>query len=296
MVSAAVPMPVARVAFQGARGAFSEEASRRILPGCELQFEPCETFFEAFSLLHRAGVDYAVIPVENTLHGSVHENYDHLLQFQPTILAETQVRIVHNLIGRPESTSEGVRRAISHPVALAQCVEFFRRHPRIRVESHYDTGGSVKTVMEGDDPSLAAVASSAAADYYGAKILQPSIEDDHANFTRFFLLAPPGTDGGVLRRHRKTSLVFETPNRPGALFRCLAAFALRDISMSKIESRPIKGQPFEYRFYVDILGDPGEENCANAIRHLREMTESLSVLGCYSSALPPSGRGTASEL
>ena len=284
-------MPEVKVAFQGARGAFSEAASRAILPGRQLLFETCETFFETFSALDSGAVDYAVVPIENTLHGSVHENYDHLLQFQPSILAETQVRIVHNLIGRPESTIGKINRAISHPVALAQCLEFFRRHPEIRAESHYDTGGSVKTVMEGEDPALGAVASSVAAEYYGAKILEAAIEDDHANFTRFFLLGRQGSTFEEPKRRRKTSLVFVTPNRPAALFKSMAAFALRDIDMTKIESRPIKGRPFEYSFYVDILGDPSERNCANAMRHLEETTESLSVLGCYTPAQIPAHDG-----
>lgn len=282
-----------RVAFQGARGAFSEQACRQVLAGRDLRFVPCEKFFDVFETLRAGRVDYAVIPIENTLHGSVHENYDHLLQFQATILAETQVRIVHNLIGRPESAIDGIRRAISHPVALSQCLDFFRRNPGIRVESHYDTGGSVKTVMEGADPSLAAVASSVAARYYGAKILKPSIEDDRENYTRFFLLGPGGTSPTAGEGPHKTSLVFVTTNVPGALFRCMSAFALRDINLTKIESRPLKGRPFEYRFYVDILASPDEPNCANAMRHLAEMTEFLAVLGCYRPASGADPRGSA---
>ena len=281
-------MSQTRVAFQGARGAFSEQAIKQFLAGRELLFKPCEKFYEAFELLRDAAVDYAVVPVENTLHGSVHENYDNLLRYRPEILAETHVRIVHNLIGRPEASRQQIRRAISHPVALAQCVEFFRRNPGIKSETHYDTGGSVKTVMEGDDPSLGAVASVAAAEYYGAKIIEPSIEDDPENYTRFFLLGrepEPTESSGV----RKTSLVFITKNVSGALFKCMSAFALRDINLTKVESRPLKGRPFEYSFYVDILASPQEENCANAMSHLAEMTEFLAVLGSYEPASVPGG-------
>ena len=281
-------MSQTRVAFQGARGAFSEQASKQILAGRELSFEPCEKFFEAFELLRDGAVDYAVIPVENTLHGSVHENYDHLLNYRPEILAETHVRIVHNLIGRPEASRSQIKRAISHPVALAQCLDFFRRNPGISAETHYDTGGSVKTVMAGDDPSLGAVASATAAEYYGAKIIEASIEDDPENYTRFFLLgresSPDEPDGAC-----KTSLVFITKNVSGALFKCMSAFALRDISLTKIESRPLKGRPFEYSFYVDILASPQEENCANAMAHLAEVTEFLAVLGSYEPASVPGG-------
>ena len=274
-------MAKVRVAFQGARGAFSEQACRQFLEGQDLRLVPCERFYDTFATLLAGGVDYAVIPIENTLHGSVHENYDHVLSFKPTILAETQVRIIHNLIGRPEATLGGIERAISHPVALAQCLEFFRENPSIRVESHYDTGGSVKTVMEGTDATLAAVASSVAARYYRAKILVPSIEDDRENYTRFFLLGPEGAHPLETPVPTKTSLVFVTTNVPGALFKCMSAFALRDINLTKIESRPLKGRPFEYRFYVDILASPDEPNCANALRHLGEVTEFLAVLGCY---------------
>lgn len=277
-------MPRTKVAFQGARGAFSEQACKRILAGHDLEFAPHEKFFDAFAALQEGSVDCAVIPIENTLHGSVHENYDHLLDFKPSILAETHVRIVHNLIGRPGATMHGIQRAISHPVALSQCLEFFRRNPGIRVESHYDTGGSVKTVMEGDDDSLGAVASAAAADYYGAEILAASIEDDRENYTRFFLLGPHGATDDGPAGPCKTSIVFVTKNVPGALFKCMSAFALRDISLTKIESRPLKGRPFEYLFYVDILASPEEPNCSNAMRHLEEMTEFLAVLGTYAPA------------
>ncbi len=244
-----------------------------------------ERFVDVFEALASGAVDRAVVPVENTLAGSVHENYDHLLNFKLPILAETRVRIVHNLIGRPEAEFEKITRAISHPVALGQCLTFFKQNRQIRAESHYDTGGSVKTVMEGDDPTIAAIASSAAAEHYGGKILRAAIEDNHENFTRFFLLtreaaeAPPQA-GALL----KTSIAFITKNEAGALFKCIAAFALRDITLTKIESRPLKGRPWEYMFYLDFLGDLRDRRSRNAMNHLAEMTELLATLGCYPSA------------
>ncbi len=273
-----------RVAFQGERGAFSEQACRQLLDG-ELDFAPRERFVDIFEALASGEVDHAVVPIENTLAGSVHENYDHLLNFKLPIVAETRVRIVHNLIGRPDSEFEQIRRAISHPVALGQCLTFFREHPQIRAESHYDTAGSVKTVMEGDDPTVAAIASSAAAKVYSAKILRAEIEDDRENYTRFFLLAPeapasPPAGPGDL----KTSIVFTIRNEPGALFKSMSAFALRDISLAKIESRPLRGRPWEYLFYLDFLGSPDQPNCLNAMNHLAEMTGLLAVLGCYREA------------
>jgi prephenate dehydratase len=271
-----------KVAFQGARGAFSEQACRQLLTEPDLDFSPLERFVDVYEALVAGKVRYAVIPFENTLYGSVHENYDHLLKYKPAILAETSVRIVHNLIGRPEAKFSKIQRAISHPVALSQCIDFFRANSGIKAESHYDTGGSVKTVMEGSDASVAAIASSNAAAYYGGKILKRSIEDDRENYTRFFLLSRRTPRAWKRPQGKlKTSLVFVTKNVSGALFRCMSAFALRDIDLTKIESRPLKGRPFEYLFYVDILGSPDEENCANALRHLGEMTEMLAVLGCY---------------
>lgn len=285
-----------RVAFQGARGAFSEEASRLLL-GDNLDYRPCERFAEVFRGLAAGDVDYAVVPIENTLAGSVHENYDHLLNFKLPIVAEGRVRIVHNLIGRPNTKFSAIRRAISHPVALGQCLRFFEQNPRIRSESFYDTAGSVKRVMEGGDLDIAAIASRAAAEYYGAKILRTSIEDDRENYTRFFLLTPKTRrqrskpDG----RRPKTSIVFTTRNEPGALFRCLAAFSLRDISLTKIESRPLRGRPWEYLFYLDFLGAPEETRVRNAMSHLGEMTELLAVLGSYPEAAEPNPRAPAAS-
>ena len=273
-----------KVAFQGARGAFSEEASRMLL-GDELAYLPCERFEQVFRALADGKVRYAVVPIENTLAGSVHENYDHLLKFQLPIIAEARLRIVHNLIARPEVKFSQIRRAISHPVALRQCLHFFEKHPRIRSEVFYDTAGSVEHVMQHRDTAVAAIGSALAAEYYGAKTLRRSIEDDRRNYTRFFLLARKAPklrsrNGQTL----KTSIVFSTRDQPGALFRCISALALRDINLIKIESRPLRGRPWEYLFYVDLIGSPLEERYRNAMSHLAEMTEFLTILGCYPQA------------
>ena len=187
-----------------------------------------------------------------------------------------------------------MRRAISHPAALAQCVDFFRRRPRIRVESHYDTGGGVRSVMEGRDASLAAVASEAAARFYGARILAAAIEDHPENFTRFFLLAPPGADSGGRPEEGpgpwKTSLMFVTRNEPGALATSLVVLAAEGLNLTRIESRPIRGRPFEYRIYVDVLGSPYEKAGARALARLASTSESLTVLGCYRPAVDGPGR------
>lgn len=273
-----------KVAFQGARGAFSEEASRQLL-GDNVAYLPCERFEEVFQALAKGKVSHAVIPIENTLAGSVHENYDHLLKFRLPIIAEARVRIVHNLIAAPGTRFSAIRRAISHPVALGQCLNFFEKNPQIRSEAFYDTAGSVERIMTEHDPAMAAIASKTAADYYGAKILRRSIEDDRENYTRFFLLARKAPKRrAAYSGPLKTSIVFSTRNQPGALFRCMSAFALRDIDLAKIESRPLRGKPWEYLFYVDFIGSPQEIRCRNAMSHLAEMTELLAVLGCYPQA------------
>ncbi|MFN3325793.1 MAG: prephenate dehydratase [Bryobacteraceae bacterium] len=273
-----------RVAFQGERGAFSQEAARQLL-GENIEVVPCPRFDEVFRNLSEKKVDAAVIPIENTLHGSVHENYDHLLQYEMQIVGETFVRIVHNLIAPPGVTFRKVRRVYSHPVALNQCLKFFASHPEIEKVPFYDTAGSVKMVVEQNLPDAAAIASAVAADIYGAKILKKSIEDDRQNFTRFFLLRPPGPSSARLapggKKGRKTSLVFTTKNQPGSLFRSLSAFALRDLNLTKIESRPLRGKPWEYLFYLDFLGDVEDPRSQKALGHLSELADFIRVLGCY---------------
>jgi prephenate dehydratase len=273
------------IAFQGARGAFSEEAARK-LAGPKSPVLPCERFEDVFRGLKSGRVLGAVVPIENTLAGSVHENYDHLVNFELPIVAETSVRIVHNLIVRKGVHFSEIKRVFSHPVALNQCLNFFAKNPQMERIPFYDTAGSVKMIVEEELGDAAAIASSVAAEIYGARILRRSIESDRQNFTRFFLLRTEN----YARRHRispaahtawKTSLVFSTRNVPGALFRALSAFALRDLSLTKIESRPLRGKPWEYLFYVDFLGRVDTPNARNALNHLRELADFLRVLGCY---------------
>ena len=271
-----------RAGFQGALGAFSQEAVRQLL-GDKVDVVPFTKFEEVFRALSRGKIEHAVIPIENTLAGSVHENYDHLLHFDVRIIGETNVRIVHHLIAPPGVRFKDIRKVYSHPVALNQCLRFFARNPKMESTPFYDTAGSVKMVMEENGPDGAAIGSEVAASIYGGSILRRSIEDDRRNFTRFFLL-----NAGKrlqLRRartsHWKTSLVFTTRNTPGALFRALSAFALRDLNLMKIESRPLHGRPWEYLFYLDFLGREDEPRVQNALRHLGELADFLRVLGSY---------------
>jgi prephenate dehydratase len=271
-----------KVGFQGELGAFSQEAVGQLL-GDRATVVPCPRFEDVFRALDQGDTDASVIPIENTLAGSVHENYDHLLHFNVKIVAETNVRIVHNLMAPPEVRFRDIRRVYSHPVALNQCLDFFRKNPRIEKVPFYDTAGSAKMVMEEKPPDAAAIASTVAASIYGARILRRSIEDDRQNFTRFFLLnktrrvLPPQRPVKVW----KTSLVFTTRNIPGALFRGLSAFALRDLNLTKIESRPLRGKPWEYLFYVDFEGREEDPVARKALGHLAELADFMRVLGSY---------------
>jgi prephenate dehydratase len=289
-----------KIAIQGEMGSFSHEAAERMMPRCVVV--PCVRSAEVFDRVERGSVAAAVIPIENSLAGTVAEHADLLVARDVFIEGEFPLRIVHNLISAPGMNFNSVRRVFSHPVALDQCREFFRQHPQIEPVPFYDTAGSVKHVIAERLSDAAAIAGHHAAREYSAKILKAGIEDDKRNFTRFFLMrktrlakrssARKKKRGGekvedyerlVPRGANKTSIAFKVRNVPGALFKSLSVFALRDISLSKIESRPMRGRPWEYVFYVDFLrGD--DEAARNALWHLREVAEFVKVLGIYPAA------------
>jgi prephenate dehydratase len=265
------------VAFQGERGAFSEEAAYKLL-GRNIQALPCETFAATFQRVAKKKATLCLVPIENTLAGSIYENYDLLLQNDLHIVSEVNLRIVHNLIAFPGTTLPNLRRVYSHPVALAQCGRFFARHPKIEKVPFYDTAGSVKMLAAERPANAAAIASRIAAGVYGARILARHLEDHHENFTRFLLLSKKPH---ISPRANKVSIVFSTPDSPGALFKCLSVFALREIDLTKMESRPLRGRPWEYFFYLDFVGNVKEPVCRKALDHLQEVTTFLRVLGCY---------------
>ena len=268
------------VAFQGELGAFSHAAALKLL-GKHIHLLPCPSFESVFKAVRSGDAACAVIPIENTLHGSVHENYDHLVNYGFLISGETSIRISHQLITMPGVSLRDVRKVYSHPVALNQCKKFFDRHPNLMAEPFYDTAGSVKHLTERKLSEAAAIASSTAAETYGGHILRRDIEDIRQNFTRFFLLTKQRLRGVAASGDYKTSLVFTTANSPGALFRALACFALRDLSLTKIESRPIRGKPWEYLFYVDFLGNIRDKVSQNAIANLKECADLVKLLGSY---------------
>lgn len=281
-----------KVAIQGELGSFSHEAAERMLPRCRVV--PCARSAEVFERVEQKSVDAAVIPIENTLAGTVAEHADLLVARNVFIQGEYLLRIVHNLIAAPGVRLEALRSALSHPVALDQCRDFFRHQPLIEPVPFYDTAGSVKHVIAHGLKDAAGIAGKHAAREYGGKILRAGIEDEKQNFTRFFLIrkrSQAGSQAGLHDRRliprgaNKTSIAFHVKNTPGVLFRSLSVFALRDISLSKIESRPMRGRPWEYVFYVDFLrGD--DEPARNALRHLGEVAKFVKVLGIYPAARP----------
>jgi prephenate dehydratase len=268
------------VAFQGERGSFSEEAAYKLL-GSTIRVRPRETFADIFASVSSGKTQYCLVPIENTLAGSVYENYDLLLKNDLHIVGEVNLRIVHNLIAFPGTTLRNLTEVYSHPVALAQCIRFFDQHPKVQRIPFYDTAGSVKMLAERHIHGAAAIASHVAAGVYGARILRTHLEDHHENFTRFLLLSKKES---VQAKADKVSIVFSTANAPGALYKCLSVFALRDIDLTKMESRPLRGRPWEYFFYLDFIGNITEDRCRRALDHLAEVTNFLRVLGCYKSA------------
>lgn len=269
-----------RVAFQGEPGAFSNQAAHKLL-GYDIELAPCETFEQMFSMVESGESDYCLAPIENSLFGSIYQNYDLLLKHNLRIVGETSLRIVHNLIAPPEIKLENVRRVYSHPVALGQCQQFFVSHPEMQQVVAYDTAGSVKMLMQSREPGAAAIAGATAAEVYGAQILIAGIEDDRQNFTRFFLLTREDNASQPSSEADKTSIALSLENRTGSLFRAMAALALRDIDLTKIESRPLIGRPWEYSFYLDFIGNTSESSVQNALAHLAEFATNIKILGCY---------------
>src|SRR5438270_2697507 len=267
-----------KVAIQGELGSFSHEAARHMAPAASVV--SCARSAEVFDRIKRRSVDAAVIPIENSLAGSVAEHFDLLLAHDVFIQREFRLRIIHKLIAAPGVKLNAVRQVLSHPVALEQCRDFFRRHPHVDPMPFYDTAGSVKHVIAENRRDAAGIAGRQAATAYGAKVLLAGIEDNKQNFTRFLLIR---RQRRMLPRADKTSIAFKVKNIAGALFKSLSVFALRDISLRKIESRPVQGRPWEYVFYLDFLrGD--DDAASNALRHLGEVAEFVKVLGIYPAA------------
>ncbi len=264
-----------KVAFQGEAGAYSEEAGYGYFDNAEMV--PKESFDAVFAAVTSRGCQSGLIPIENSLAGSIHQNYDLLLRHDLHIVGEYYLRVKHCLISFPDVRKDEIIEVMSHPQALGQCAGYLRNWG-VKTTPVYDTAGSVKMLKESNEKNIAAIASRRAAEIYEMQILQESIEDNPENYTRFIEISPRKiTPAGEI----KTSIVFSLNSIPGALFKALSVFALRDIDLTKIESRPLAGKPWEYLFYVDFIGAAQEEIVQRALSHLSEYAIMLRTLGSY---------------
>jgi prephenate dehydratase len=269
-----------KIAIQGEPGSFSHEAAMKLVPDGEIV--PCSLSADVFAALESGDVEAAVIPIENSLAGSVAEHFDLLLTHDVRVVRETRLRIRHNLIGLPGVAIDEIERVFSHPVALAQCRIFLAAHPRMEAVAFYDTAGSVKQLVKLRDRHAAGIASEAAAEYYGAQILEAGIEDNPENFTRFFLVRR-AAEAVSNPKANKISLAFSVENRPGSLVAALNKLADLGTNMTKIESRPVHGKPWEYIFFVDCQIHSGGEG-TRAIEALKPHCAMVKELGRYREA------------
>ena len=268
------------VAFQGERGAFSEEAALTLLGG-SIELVPRTTFEALFTSIDESLADVILAPFENSLMGSVHRSYDLLLGTSLVITAEVIIPISHNLIGIPGASFEEITTVKSHPVALAQCERFFAEHPKLKRMAAEDTAGSVAEVIRQGERTCAAIAGRRAAEVYRGVILRKHLEDHPENYTRFALLS---REANTQSEANKLSLVIKLKHRPGALHYALVPFARRGINLLKIESRPIPGSPWEYHFYLDLQASTADPKVAAALAELRQHATEVRLLGCYPAA------------
>ena len=274
-----------RIAYQGEPGAFSEAAARRVDP--DPQLVPCRSFEEVFETVEAAPTTYGVLPIENSIGGSIHRNYDLLLAHDLPIVAEVELPVVHHLLALPGATLDGLRRVYSHPQGLAQCERFLRTLTQVEIIATYDTAGSAKMVADAGLTDAGAIASARAGEVFGLTSLAASVQDFDDNITRFIVVGRTPLKHAVAD---KMSIVFTLPNEPGSLFKALSVFALRGIDLTKLESRPIPGRPWEYRFYVDLAVARDEVTGTRALAHLAEFAPMLRTLGTYASWKTHEGR------
>ncbi len=271
--------PRPRVAFQGEPGAYSHEAALRFF-GPDLSLLPCRTFAEVAQAVETGRVDFGILPVENSTAGSINAVYDLLLDRDLRIWGEVILRVRHCLLAPPGTSLSEIRAVRSHPQALEQCARFIERHGWEALAAH-DTAGSARMLAERPEPGVAAIAGRLAAERYGLAILAEGIEDDPENATRFFIV---GTREPPRAERNKTSIVFSTRHVPGALHACLGEFAARGINLTKLESRPRRGRPWEYVFYVDFEGHWQDPPCREALLGLLQRASFVKLLGSYPAA------------
>ena len=265
-----------KIAYQGEPGAFSEAAARQV--SADAVLFPCRAFEDVFDAVKGGPANYGVLPIENSIGGSIHRNFDLLLENELPIVGEVEQPVVHHLLAFPQTTMEQVKRVYSHPQALAQCDRFLRTLKGVEVIATYDTAGSAKLIADQKLTDAAAIASARAAEVFGLKALKSSIQDYQDNTTRFIVIGRrPLSDTPA----DKTTIVFTLPNEPGVLFKALSVFALRGIDLTKLESRPIPKRKWEYLFYVDLAAARDDLICSRALAHLAEFAPSLRILGSY---------------
>jgi prephenate dehydratase len=265
-----------KIAYQGEPGAFSEAAARQTVPDADAL--PCRAFEDVFEAVNTGVADYGVLPIENSIGGSIHRNFDLLLENELPIVGEVELPVVHHLLALPGVAMADVKRIYSHPQALAQCDRFLRKLAGVEVIASYDTAGSAKLIATEGMRDAAAIASARAAEVFGLTSLAAAIQDYEHNVTRFLIV---GRAPLTRVTPNKTSIVFSLKNEPGALYKALAVFALRDIDMTKLESRPMPGRKWEYVFYADVAASRDEQACARALTHLAEFAPMLRILGSY---------------
>ena len=286
------PQPAARetirVAFQGELGAFSEEAVR-VFFGDAAEPVACREFTDVAAAVLGGDVEFGLLPIENTLAGSVVGTYDVLAASPLRIVGEVVTPIHHCVLGLPGATLDGLARVRSHPVALAQCTRWLATRPAVQAIAAYDTAGAARDVAAGGDPSAGAIAGRGAAQRYGLRVLAADVEDRPDNQTRFLVVAPRDADAPPLPHgggEMKAALLAETANQPGALVGVLAPFAARGINLSRLESRPT-GEPWRYRFFIEIDADAHGEPAAAALAEARRHAPRLDVLGSFPRWSPP---------
>lgn len=269
---------MSKIAYQGEPGAYSETAASKYF-GDGNELLPQFNFEGIFECVSKGTAQYGVVPIENSLFGSVMENYDLLNRYSLSITGELSLEINHFLMALKQYKTGELKKVYSHPQALGQCSDFLKTLSGIKIIPSYDTAGSAKMIAAEKEEFAAAIASKSAAGHYGLKIIKSNIQNDIKNFTRFLIVEnkeriPEG-------QHCKTSICFELKSVPGSLVRALSAFAFRDINLTKIESRPIPARTFQYLFYTDVIGSLNDANLKNAIANLREISENIKILGCY---------------
>jgi prephenate dehydratase len=273
---------MARVAFQGVAGAYSEEAIRQYF-GPDVESVSCRVLEEMFPLVENGDVEYSMLPVENAVAGTVTGSYELLMEHDLRVHAETILRVRHMLLAPTGTKMSDIERVRSHPQALAQCQRYLNRHG-LAAEPTFDTAGSARDLAANPEAGVAAIASQLAGELYGLEVLEEGIEDFEFNYTRFFILS---REAPSRAQRNKTSLVFTTPHQPGALYECLGEFAKRNVNLAKIESRPRLNRPWQYIFYLDFEGHCQDPECEAAIMALLRRSLFVKLLGSYPAATTP---------